>query len=220
MNQSKKAILNRVREGLNDRRGESPAGSEDLENDYIQSGNLTGNELTGLFAERVGEYRADVNIVDRSDLKDAIERVCSDHNVKMLVLPPGLPGDWVPGNVEIMTDDNHLTHNELDSGDAVLTGCSLAIAQTGSIVLDGGQSQGRRALTLLPDFHICVVAADQIVQVVPEAFARIRQKYEKKLPPITFISGPSATSDIELKRVEGVHGPRRLHVFIVNSVTG
>lgn len=216
MSGSKEAILKRVREGLKDRLAETPAGSENIEKTFIQKGSLSGSSLTEMFAERTGEYRADVEIVRSGELAGAIGRVCSKHQVQKLVLPPGLPEEWLPENVEIMRDNGStLTHEELDSADAVLTGCSLAIAQTGTIVLDGGEAQGRRALTLLPDFHICVVKPEQIVEVIPEAFTRLRERFGDSLPPITFISGPSATSDIELSRVEGVHGPRRLQVLIL-----
>ena len=109
-----------------------------------------------------------------------------------------------------------MANEALDTVDGVLTGCSAAIAETGTIVLDGGARQGRRALTLVPDLHLCVVELDQIVGTVPEAFERLAPA-ARELRPFTFISGPSATSDIELSRVEGVHGPRRLEVFIVRG---
>lgn len=218
MSHSKEAILKRVREGLKFRREEPSGSPEKAGNNFIQSGELSGSKLTARFAERVGEYRADVNVIEKDELRKSIGQACEDHKVKKLILPADLSDEWVPDNVEPVRDtDGKLTHNELDNGDAVLTGCSLAIAQTGTIVLDGGKAQGRRALTLLPDFHICVVHPEQIVEVVPEAFIKLQDKFGKELPPVTFISGPSATSDIELNRVEGVHGPRRLHVFIVEN---
>jgi len=218
MSDSKEAILNRVRECLRDRRVDTPAGSENIKRTFIQSGSLEGSRLTEMFAERTGEYQAEVDIIRSEELVDAIGQACKKHDVQKLVVPPGLPEEWLPEKIKIMRDEGiPLTHEELDSADAVLTGCSLAVAQTGTIVLDGGEAQGRRALTLLPDFHICVVKSDQIVEVIPQAFARLREKFRDSLPPITFISGPSATSDIELSRVEGVHGPRRLQVFILNT---
>jgi L-lactate dehydrogenase complex protein LldG len=109
-----------------------------------------------------------------------------------------------------VADEPPLDVSALDRADAVLTGCAVGIAATGTIVLDAGFAQGRRALTLVPDHHICVVRVDQIVDTVPQGFAALDPSR-----PLTFISGPSATSDIELQRVEGVHGPRTLDVLIV-----
>jgi L-lactate dehydrogenase complex protein LldG len=123
-------------------------------------------------------------------------------------VPPGLPAGWVGGGV---VDDGTLSTTDLDATDAVVTGCVVAIAETGTIVLDAGPGQGRRALTLIPDLHVCVVRADQVVQTVPEALARL-----DPTRPQTWISGPSATSDIELDRVEGVHGPRTLEVVLLS----
>jgi L-lactate dehydrogenase complex protein LldG len=125
------------------------------------------------------------------------------------VAPAGLPAEWLIDGVEWLHEP--LSIEELDQADGVLTGCAVAIADTGTIVLDGSEAQGRRALTLLPDYHLCVVRADQIAASVPEALARL-----EPTRPLTFISGPSATSDIELNRVEGVHGPRTLEVLIVS----
>jgi L-lactate dehydrogenase complex protein LldG len=133
-----------------------------------------------------------------------------------LVVPVDLPSEWTPAGVDLLPDEA-LTHAQLDESDGVLTGCALGIAQTGTIVLNGGPIQGRRAITLLPDYHLCVVFVEQIVDLVPEAITRLGPAIREAWRPMTFISGPSATSDIELNRVEGVHGPRTLEVLIVDS---
>ena len=123
------------------------------------------------------------------------------------------PDKWLEATTVVrVPDDSPLTWDELDAIDGVITGCAVAIAETGTIVLDADADQGRRALSLLPDLHVCVVSADRIVGSVPEALARL-----DPTRPLTWISGPSATSDIELQRVEGVHGPRRLDVIIVSA---
>jgi L-lactate dehydrogenase complex protein LldG len=129
------------------------------------------------------------------------------------VIPPALPDAWRPGGVELI-EDRELSAAELDQLDGALTGCATAIAQTGTIVLDGHGVCGRRALTLVPDHHVCVVTEDQVVGLVPGAITRLRPAVAEHRRPLTFISGPSATSDIELTRVEGVHGPRNLLVLI------
>ena len=133
------------------------------------------------------------------------------------MVPPQLPEGWLPENVEVLRDaaGTRLTNEELDGADGVMTGCALGISQTGTIVLDAGPGQGRRAITLLPDYHLCVVREDQVVDLVPEAFAKLEETVKGEGRAVTFISGPSATSDIELNRVEGVHGPRVLEVLIV-----
>ncbi len=143
----------------------------------------------------------------------AVALACRARGVRRLAVPSDLPSDWLPRDIEVIPDDD-LSHEQLDAVDGVLTGCALAIAQTGTIVLDGGEGQGRRALTLLPDYHLCVVRADQVVGLVPEAVSRLDPTSTR---PMTWISGPSATSDIELDRVEGVHGPRTLEVLIVEG---
>ena len=128
-----------------------------------------------------------------------------------MVVLPGLDPAVLPDGIEIVTDDG-LSAQDLDGFDGVVTGAAVAIAETGTIVLDGLPDQGRRAITLVPDYHLCIVHAAQVVEIVPEAVARLAAQADR---PLTWISGPSATSDIELKRVEGVHGPRTLEVILV-----
>ena len=157
-----------------------------------------------LFVERVEDYRA---VVERCSSDELAERLRSLTAGVRVVVPAGL-GVEVPG-AEI---DAALTAAELDEVDAVVTLASVGVAETGTIVLDHGPGQGRRALTLVPDLHVCVVRAEQVVADVPDAVLLL-----DPLRPQTWISGPSATSDIELSRVEGVHGPRRLHVVVVSD---
>lgn len=158
-------------------------------------------DLVGLFAERVDDYRAVVHVLPAAEVPGKVAELVAG---RRMVVPDGLPKEWqVPGAVA------GGSVAELDGADGVVTGCAVAIAETGTIVLDSGPGQGRRAQTLVPDYHLCVVRADQIVAGVPEAVARL-----DPVRPLTWISGPSATSDIELNRVEGVHGPRTLEVII------
>ncbi|RKT51920.1 LutC/YkgG family protein [Saccharothrix australiensis] len=169
----------------------------------------TGEASVELLAERVAHYRAAVHVVAEDGLGALLGDLLAG---RVVVAPADLPWD-VPG-VTWLRDDPPLPLDRLDEADGVLTGCAVAIAPTGTIVLDAGAAQGRRALTLLPDYHVCVVRADQVAGSVPEALARL-----DPTRPLTFISGPSATSDIELDRVEGVHGPRTLVVVIVRGAT-
>jgi L-lactate dehydrogenase complex protein LldG len=162
----------------------------------------SGAPLLDLFAERVADYRA---VVERCSPEELSGRVVAAVEGRVVVVPEGL-GLEVPG----ATVDTGLTALELDEVDAVVTEAAVGVAETGTIVLDHGPGQGRRALTLVPDRHVCVVRADQVVPDVPDAVALL-----DPLRPQTWISGPSATSDIELDRVEGVHGPRSLHVILV-----
>jgi len=173
---------------------------------YRRSGTLGEAERVDRFCERVADYRADVRRPD--DVADAVADVCRELGARRLVAPAGLPAAWRPNGVDVV-DDTDLTPRELDALDGVLTGATVAIAETGTIVLSSGAREGRRALTLVPDLHVCVVERSQIVELVPEALARLDPRR-----PLTFVSGPSATSDIELSRVEGVHGPRTLVVLV------
>ncbi|HEY3003977.1 MAG TPA: lactate utilization protein C [Kribbellaceae bacterium] len=212
-------ILGRIRAALAD----VPPGSPDDEpvpRDYRRAHHDAG--VVDLFAERVADYRATVRRVAATDLPVALAEELSG---KVVVVPADVPAGWTGGHgaapddpagageagFVVRPDDPALSVAELDAVDAVLTGCALGIAETGTIVLDAGAAQGRRALTLVPDVHVCVVREDQVVADVPEAVAAL-----DPLRPLTWISGPSATSDIELERVEGVHGPRTLVVLLVS----
>ena len=170
-------------------------------------------DIAERFVERVSDYRATVHRTTAPGLPAVIAAVLADRGVTRLVIPAGIPDVWLAAaSIERVSDDPPLTHPELDRLDGVLTGCAVAIAETGTIVLDAGPDQGRRALSLLPDLHVCVVLASQVVGSVPEALERL-----SPTRPQTWISGPSATSDIELQRVEGVHGPRLLDVILVDG---
>lgn len=195
-------VLGRIRSAL------TPTPPVTIPRDYDRSP-LTGLPDVERFAETVAEYRARVLRIGGADVAATVAELVGTGTA---VIPSDLPAEWVVG-VHTVTDDPPLGVEALDAVDAVITGCALGIAATGTVVLDGGAAQGRRALTLIPDHHICVIGTEQIVDTVPQGFAAL-----DPLRPLTFISGPSATSDIELERVEGVHGPRTLDVLIVTDV--
>jgi L-lactate dehydrogenase complex protein LldG len=197
-------ILGRVRGAL---AGSAPA--EPVVRAYRRGGER-GASVVELLCERLVDYKADVRRVEESGLPEAIAETCATRSVSRLGVPPGLPDAWRPAGIEVV-EDHGLAPRELDGLDGVVTACTLAIAETGTLVLAAGPAEGRRALTLVPDLHICVVRESQIVDSVPAAFAQLGTLARR---PLTLISGPSATSDIELSRVEGVHGPRRLVVLV------
>ncbi|MFV8054483.1 LutC/YkgG family protein [Mycobacterium sp. 48b] len=196
------AILGRVHAAL----AAAPPRAVAVPRDYHREP-LTGAGSIERFAETVSEYRARVHLIQADAIAATVLELVGPEAT--VVIPADLPPDWTAG-LTAVTDAPALSVEQLDTADAVLTGCALGIAATGTIVLDAGRGQGRRALTLVPDHHICVVRADQVVDTVPQAFAELAPTR-----PLTFISGPSATSDIELQRVEGVHGPRTLDVLVV-----
>jgi L-lactate dehydrogenase complex protein LldG len=214
MSTARDDILGRVRQALRDvPTGETPDDVA-VERAYRTRDDAPRTEVIEQFAERVAEYKATVHRVHADALPAAIAQACAARGVRQIVVPADLPDEWVPKGIDGLRD-SELSHAQLDASDGVLTGCALGIAQTGTIVLDGGTHQGRRAITLLPDYHLCVVRADQVVGLVPEAIAALRGAVRDAQRLLTFISGPSATSDIELNRVEGVHGPRTLEVLLV-----
>ena len=196
-------ILARVRDALRD----VPHGEALEPTPYEPPPPPSGNAVAR-FAERVSDYRATVREAD--DLAATILGVCGEQGAHRLGVPVGLLEGWRPDGLDLV-EDHGLGAGELDALDGAITGCALAIAETGTIVLDGGARSGRRALTLVPDLHLCLVERSQVVATVPDAIRAL----EGARGPFTFVSGPSATSDIELDRVEGVHGPRRLEVLLV-----
>ncbi|HEY3647064.1 MAG TPA: LUD domain-containing protein [Streptosporangiaceae bacterium] len=205
-------------------RAAGPAGDADtayeaLSRRYLRAHHdPAGHDIAALFAERAADYRAVVERVPEPGLAPAIAGILATRTAAVpgpFVVPDGLPAEWLaelPGEITLARDEPPFPAAELDRMSGVVTGCAVAVAETGTIILDHGPGQGRRALTLVPDFHLVVVREDQIAADLADAFARL-----DPARPHTLISGPSATSDIELIRVEGVHGPRNLHVLLTGS---
>ena len=213
MNGSRDQILGRIRSAL----GEAPRPDVDqayraLPRNYLRAHHE--HDIVALFAERAADYRAVVERLPAPEVPAAVTRILGararDQGPEAaFVVPDGFPAEWIPAGISVVRDDPPLSAAQLDRLAGVITGCAVAIAETGTIVLDHGPAQGRRALTLVPDFHLVIVRAEQVTADLPDAFARLDPGR-----PQTLISGPSATSDIELIRVEGVHGPRTLHILL------
>jgi L-lactate dehydrogenase complex protein LldG len=192
-------ILGRVRAAL------GPAPATAIPREY----RTTTQDGLDSFLERLAHYDARAIPTTESDLEATVQTTLEQREARNIIAPDGVPAGWLT-TVNQIKDTPPLDNEALDGSDGVVTTCKLAIAQTGTIVLDGGPGMGRRALTLLPDYHLCVVRTEQIVPSVPEALALL-----EPTSPLTFISGPSATVDIEMVRVKGVHGPRTLDVIFV-----
>ncbi|MBN3931387.1 LUD domain-containing protein [Streptomyces verrucosisporus] len=217
----REVVLGRIRRALRDvPRSEAPD-DVPVPREYARAHSSSGTgaagtseALTGLLAENLADYRAVVHRTGTDGLSPLLCRLLAARGSATVLVPPGLPPHWLKATDPVRIHDRAATTaRELDSVDSVVTGCAVAIADTGTIVLDGGPGQGRRRITLIPDHHICVVRApEQVVASVPEALERL-----DPARPLTWISGPSATSDIELDRVEGVHGPRTLEVVLVEE---
>ncbi|WP_030220316.1 LutC/YkgG family protein [Streptomyces bikiniensis] len=210
MTDSRARVLARIRAAVADA-PEPPAAARDYRTSHTAEDPAA---LLDLLHENLADYRAHVHRTAPDGLAGLIARLLAERGARTVVVPPGLPADWLAAAEAVRrTDEPRLTPYELDGVDAVVTGCAVAVAETGTLVLDGGPGQGRRALTLVPDLHLCVVRApEQVVASVPLALPRL-----DPARPLTWISGPSATSDIELDRVEGVHGPRTLEVVLVTG---
>lgn len=189
------------------------SGATDVEppRDYHRT--LEDADVVAMLVDRLEDYRAEVHRIGASDLPNTIGRVLGQKRAASVVVPADLDAAGLTTvTCPVVRDDGSLDAARLDSVGAVITGCRVAIAQTGTIVLDGGEQQGRRIISLLPDLHLCLVRTDQVVGTLPEAIALMTPS-----SAMTWISGPSATSDIELQRVEGVHGPRTLVVLLIDG---
>jgi L-lactate dehydrogenase complex protein LldG len=208
MSEARAEIMRRIGAAL----GSSPA-ERAVPRDYHGAGADRGFDAVERFCDRVADYDATVHRLGEDELEAALGAVCRERGAVRVAVAE-VP--WRPAGVELVGDDPPLGPRDLDAMDGVLTGCALAIAETGTIVLDGAGPSGRRALTLVPDLHLCVVRVDQVVPAVPDAIAALESAARERRP-ITFVSGPSATADIELIRVQGVHGPRTLDVFVVHG---
>ena len=208
-------VLARIRTALGDSAPADPAPgghaspADPAPRAYRTSGDLGAGPLLDLLAERLRDYGCTVRRTAPAELMTAMGEALIRRGARRIVVPPGLGLTGLPAGTEVVADDG-LSPAALDGVDGVITGAAVAIAETGTIVLDGSPDQGRRALSLVPDYHLCLVRAHQVVGLVPEALARLDPGR-----PLTWISGPSATSDIELERVQGVHGPRTLGVILV-----
>jgi L-lactate dehydrogenase complex protein LldG len=213
MSSAREEVLSRIRAALDDVPSAETPAAVAVARDYRHTGWRSREQLVEYLAERVADYAAEVRRVAAADLADAVTAACAERGLHRVAVPPGLPAGWRPRDVELVEDEG-LTAAELDRVDGAVTGCAAAIAETGTLVLDASPVCGRRALTLVPDHHICIVLAGQVVELVPEAIAAVAPAVRDSRRPITLVSGPSASSDIELSRVEGVHGPRDLLVLI------
>jgi len=208
---AREEVLARIRTALGGRTAEGTAPPADaVPRGYRTQGELGGTVLLDLLAERLRDYGCTVRRSAPDEIMIAVGEALGQRGARRIVVPPGLDLAGLPAGVDAIADDG-LSPAALDAVDGVITTAAVAIAETGTIVLDGSSGQGRRALSLVPDYHVCIVRAGQVVALVPEALARLDPSR-----PLTWISGPSATSDIELDRVQGVHGPRTLEVILVD----
>lgn len=212
---SRDLILGRVRRALADVPHDDTPYEQAVDRDYAREhGNRSVEETVELLAENLADYRAIVHRCTADELPALLAGILAGHGSTSVAVPPGLDERWLSDSDAVRVPDRvENTPDDLDRVDSVVTACALAVAETGTIVLDGSPDQGRRRITLVPDHHICVVRVpDQVVSSVPQALERL-----DPARPLTWISGPSATSDIELDRVEGVHGPRTLEVVLVSG---
>ena len=207
MSEAREAVLARIRHALTD-----DAPLPEVPRDYVKRGVRPADEIAAMFVDRVIE--AGGAVVEAADVRAAIGAALAEQGASRVVVAPDLPAALRPAGVALV-EDQGLAPTELDALDAAVTTCAVACSDTGTIALDGGPGQGRRAITLVPDLHLCVVARDQVVETVPELFDRLEPS-ARAGQPLVLISGPSATSDIGFERVEGVHGPRRLVVVLAS----
>jgi L-lactate dehydrogenase complex protein LldG len=208
---SRDRVLERIQ-----RANRKAAGSEQsIPRDYDRTSSQAAGTTLALFEERLRDYDARIFAVRREEIAARAAEVLNAGNRRRIAVPAGVPAGWQAAGIEWMVDgagDGELSFDALNAVDGVMTAATVAVAVSGSIVLQHGTAEGRRVLTLLPDYHLCVVEAAQVVETLPEAFARL-----DPTRPVTFFSGPSATADIEMTRIKGVHGPRFLDVLLIQD---
>ncbi len=202
MSPAKREILKRVRDAIGPVQAPTPH-----ERTYRQSGTVSLED----FIEKLLDYNAGVYRCAPDGIAAMVAHAMQTRGKRSLLIPGGFPVAWLPDGVDFIRDEG-LDHLALDRSEGALTACTAAISMTGTIILSHSEMEGRRALTLIPDYHLCIVYANQVVETVPEGIRRLRELH---LRPITTISGPSATADIEMTRIKGVHGPRTLDVILV-----
>lgn len=206
-------VLRRIRaakRGASERAGAEREWSG-IEREYTRRGTNERAPVLELLENRLRDYDAHVVRALEGEVAGSVGAILSAREKRRLVIPAGLTSAWLPGGFEFVVDEGK-SAVELDGFDGVVTGATVAIAETGSIVLQDVAGQGRRAITLVPDYHLCLVRVQDVVETVPEAIERLRATADL---PTTFFSGPSATADIEMTRIKGVHGPRFLDVILV-----
>ena len=217
MSAAKEAVLGRIRAALREPSTLSPdAAWAALPRTYDRVARLSAPDRVVLLEDRLRDYDAEVTRVGEAGVAAALAAILDARGNPPMLLPPGFPAAWLPAGGNL-TEDSGLTYRELDRFAGVLTTAVAAIADTGTLVLQNVPGQGRRAATLVPDFHLCVVREADVLENVPQAFALLAASSRL---PTTFISGPSATADIEMTRIKGVHGPRFLHVLLAGSDAG
>jgi L-lactate dehydrogenase complex protein LldG len=215
MTDARAAIISRVRAANRGatRLPEALADWHTIPRDYVAGSERGRAEVLALFEDRLLDYDATVTRTTMDAFEAALVELLKQVGVRRIGVAPGFSTGALPEHFDIVVDAG-LSHGELDGVEAVLSGCTVAIAETGTLVLQGDAGQGRRALSLIPDTYVCVVKTSQVVATVPEAFAWLERT---PALPTTFVSGPSATADIEMTRIKGVHGPRFLHVVLVDD---
>ena len=204
-------ILSRIRSTMDSPRAGAAETWQAIPRNYRQSSTLTSSEKMALLEDRLQDYGAGVHHAESSQLASAIATILHQRDKERILVPRDIPPAWLPAGFAFVPDEN-ASYKAIDACDGVLTGCLLAIAITGTLALCHEQGQGRRALTLIPDYHLCIVESSAVVETVPEAIYLLESR---KQHPITLISGPSATADIEMTRIQGVHGPRVLDVVFI-----
>jgi L-lactate dehydrogenase complex protein LldG len=205
---SRELVLGRIRAALEGKSADVEQAVE--QNSYRRRGIRSRADVYELFEQRIGDYGGRVFRCIEQQIAEQIATILVERGRRAIAVPPGIGKSWLDARISWIVDEG-LSFAQLEGAQGVLTAATAAVAESGSIVLQHGPEEGRRALTLLPDYHLCVLFESQIVETLPECFDRLRASATR---PTTFISGPSATADIEMTRIEGVHGPRSLDVIL------